>query len=563
MNNQTIFWVWLQQSLGYASLYLPQIVSKYSFAEDYYMASKNARISVADFSPAVKKHLCDISLDKANAIIKRCEECNIQIVSYADEAYPSQLKNIVNPPAVLYVKGQKSVLTETFCIGIVGMRKAGTEGKTMAFKLARDLAKAGVCVVSGGAAGIDINSHRGALDAKGKTICVLGCGHEASYLRAFAPVKQLIEQDGAVISEYPPDSMPTKYTFPMRNRIISGLSRGIVVVEAGERSGSLITVDYAAKQGKDVFAVPGAANNSNSAGTNKLIKDGAIVVTDASDILKEYKNNIENSLSEPSKQTAERSESEVDIWEPESHSNDLLYSHSVSDKKKEHRPEFIIIKELVGRLQPPSTPRITLDPEELKRRGSQDWIIDLAQQYQKMIAQENAPEREYKYNRAVTAYMDAKRPYTREISLLDLHGQDKERFGFLLELAKKLNVDLAGADPIFIDPELVKAEDKRHNCYAGLQGHQSDSSTTDENPILQCDTKKPGLMNPYTIEIPDYLSDNAKKILEVLGSETMHIDIIMLKTGLPINVVNVAVTELEMLDLVEALEGKRYKIRNA
>ena len=213
--------------------------------------------------------------------------------------YPQLLKEIYDPPAVLYVDGQLPDVDNTLSIAMVGTRNATTSGKKLSYSIAFDLANSGVNVISGGALGIDSSAHSGALMAGGKTVCVLGCGINSNYLMSNASMRAQIAKTGAVVSEYPPDYQATKYTFPKRNRIISALSQGVLVVEAGEKSGALITASTALEQNKDIFAIPGNVTNAVAFGTNKLIKQGAKPITTAGDIIEEYTNKYSLILSEP------------------------------------------------------------------------------------------------------------------------------------------------------------------------------------------------------------------------------------------------------------------------
>lgn len=288
MNDQTIFWVWLQHVLGYGSNRITSVTDRYTFAEDFYRASLEDKLKCGCFKKSDIGKLSDLSLDNAAAIIERCGKCGIEIVTFGDVNYPMQLMNIASPPAALYVKGDVSVLTSKLAIAIVGTRSSTPYGRKAAFDFGFNLAKNGVTVVSGGAVGIDTCSHKGSLQAGGSTICVLGCGIEYDYLRENANLREVISKHGALVSEYTPDYPPSRYTFPQRNRLISGLTHGVLIVEAGERSGSLITANLALEQNRDVFAIPGSINSSVSFGTNKLIKLGAKPVTEVSDILEEY-----------------------------------------------------------------------------------------------------------------------------------------------------------------------------------------------------------------------------------------------------------------------------------
>lgn len=210
----------------------------------------------------------------------------IQFILYSSKEYPERLKNIYNPPVGFFIKGIMPDVENS--IAIVGARKATEYGKTVSYKFAYELASRGILVISGMARGIDGASHKGAIDGNGKTIAILGSGFKNIYPKENISLFYNICENGCAITEYFPDMQPLAYNFPERNRIISGLSRYILVVEAGEKSGSLITVDFALDQGKDVFAVPGNIFSYASFGPNKLIREGAKPITSVNDILEEY-----------------------------------------------------------------------------------------------------------------------------------------------------------------------------------------------------------------------------------------------------------------------------------
>ena len=201
--------------------------------------------------------------------------------------YPEKLNKIYAPPAKLYVLGDEAILNKP-SIAIIGCRDASQYGKRVAFKFAYELAKKGIVVISGLARGIDIYSHLGAIKANGKTVAVLGSGFNHIYPSEHKKYcVDIIEKGGAIITEYEKSTKPVPTNFPTRNRIISGLSDGVLVVEAKQKSGTLITVDYALEQGKNVFIIPGNITSNNSYGTNELIKQGAKLVTNIQDILEE------------------------------------------------------------------------------------------------------------------------------------------------------------------------------------------------------------------------------------------------------------------------------------
>lgn len=218
------------------------------------------------------------------------------IFAIDNDRYPNCLRNIDTPPAVIYVSGYLPRVDNLLTIAIVGTRKATTYGKKVAYSISHNLSKCKVTIISGGAMGVDSSAHTGALNADGITICVLGCGINYPYLMKNEPMRKAITHRGCLISEYPPDTEPLPHHFLSRNRIISALSRGVLVVEAGKKSGALVTADIAGKeQGKDVFAVMANINSVYSVGSNQLIKDGAIPVTTYLDILNYYNefNNLE------------------------------------------------------------------------------------------------------------------------------------------------------------------------------------------------------------------------------------------------------------------------------
>ncbi|MCZ7543978.1 MAG: DNA-processing protein DprA [Anaerolineae bacterium] len=224
-----------------------------------------------------------LDLDRVMEAVQRA---GVDVLTWADDAYPASLRNIHDPPPVLYVKG---ALTETdaWAVAVVGTRKATAYGRQITEQLVDALARSGVTIVSGLAKGIDAVAHRAALNAGGRTVAVLGSGVDVIYPSEHRDLAQAIAGAGALVSDYPLGAQPEAANFPPRNRIISGLALGVLITEAGDRSGALITADYANNQGRDVFAVPGNVISPGSRGTNRLIQDGAKLVMGVEDILTE------------------------------------------------------------------------------------------------------------------------------------------------------------------------------------------------------------------------------------------------------------------------------------
>ncbi|MGC9357552.1 MAG: DNA-processing protein DprA [Anaerolineae bacterium] len=219
-----------------------------------------------------------------DGVVTKIEEAGVQVLTWESAGYPSLLRQIPDAPPVLFIKGELKPADE-WAVAIVGTRKASVYGREVARRLAGELARNGITIVSGLARGIDGVAHQSALEAGGRTLAVFGCGVDHVYPSEHRGLAEEIVKHGALISDFPLGTRPEAKNFPPRNRIISGLSLGTVVVEAGLRSGALITADFAADQGREVFAVPGNIFNRGSKGCNRLIRDGAAVVTEVRDIL--------------------------------------------------------------------------------------------------------------------------------------------------------------------------------------------------------------------------------------------------------------------------------------
>lgn len=282
------YWIAIVDALGFGSSKINSILGYYKDAKSFFDAGLDGWRLCGFLSAKNIEKLRAMSLNKTYKVIEKCENLGYEIITIENPQYPKKLKNIGNPPGVLYVKGRLPSFDDSLCISIVGTRSSSAYGNKISFEMGYKLAKAGAIVISGGAIGIDCLAQKGALQARGKAIAVLGCGINFNYLMANKNLRDAIAQNGALVSEYPPDYRCFFWTFPMRNRVISGMSDGILVVEAGEKSGSLITAKMALEQGRDLFAVPGNINSSVSDGTNKLIKICAKPVMRVEDILEEY-----------------------------------------------------------------------------------------------------------------------------------------------------------------------------------------------------------------------------------------------------------------------------------
>jgi len=218
--------------------------------------------------------------------LSRLHKLGAQAIVFADDVYPELLRQTAQPPPVLYVYG-RSELLNGYGVGIVGSRAATSYGRRISHRLGKELGSAGICVVSGVALGIDAEAHAGCLEGGGPTIGVLGCGIDVVYPGKNRRLFEQIRSRGLLVSEYPLGTRPEGFRFPARNRIIAGLCRGIIVVEASKKSGSLITVQYALEEGREVFAVPGQIDSDRSAGAHWLVQQGATLIVSAADVLEQ------------------------------------------------------------------------------------------------------------------------------------------------------------------------------------------------------------------------------------------------------------------------------------
>lgn len=287
-SKEAVYWYWLYNIEGIGPKSCEKILSLYGSPQDAYESLKASEliqlgISQKKIENIINSRKMDIVIKNMNHLLEK----GIRVVTLADQEYPEKLRNIYDPPGVLYVRGEMPKETAT-TIAIVGARECSNYGKELAMYFGKELAECGIQVISGLAKGIDSFAHMGARKCQGKTYAVLGCGIDICYPRENINLYMDIIESGGVISEYPPGYRPLKANFPMRNRIISGLSDGILLVEAREKSGSLITMDLGLEQGKNIYACPGRIFDGLSQGTNRMIQMGGKLVLEANDILEDY-----------------------------------------------------------------------------------------------------------------------------------------------------------------------------------------------------------------------------------------------------------------------------------
>ncbi|KNF08802.1 DNA protecting protein DprA [Gottschalkia purinilytica] len=279
--------IWLNNIRGVSNKIIEKLEKYYVDIKNIWYSSNDDILRIQGINEKTKLEIIKLKdYSYYERIMENVDKLGIKVVTIYDNNFPNRLRHIYNCPKVLYIKGDL-LIEDHISIAIVGSRKVTAYGKWAAEKFATELAKIGVTTISGMAKGVDTDVHRSTIKSNGRTIAVLGSGLDVIYPKSNKNLYEEIIYNGCVMSEFPLGTQPFAYNFPQRNRIVSGLSLGVVVIEAGEKSGSLITAQHALEQGKDVFALPGNINSIYSIGTNKLIKDGAKLLLSLDDIIEE------------------------------------------------------------------------------------------------------------------------------------------------------------------------------------------------------------------------------------------------------------------------------------
>lgn len=283
-----VHWLWLAHRPGLSDFMKAELLNHFSDPEDIYFAQPEAFAHIGGFTEEMARALADKDLTEAQKNLADAMKYKLHILTCRDAAYPQRLKHIPDPPLVLYYKGTLPDFDSQPVIGVVGTRDCTPYGLSAAKKLGHEIVQCGGLVVSGLAKGIDAMAMKSALSAGGRVVGILGCGAEQVYPKANRWLFADVERYGCILSEFPPETPAFGWNFPKRNRIISGLSHGVLVVEAPKGSGALHTARHALEQGRDVFVVPGNVDQPTFEGSNQLLRDGGILTTCGWDILSEY-----------------------------------------------------------------------------------------------------------------------------------------------------------------------------------------------------------------------------------------------------------------------------------
>jgi DNA processing protein len=348
-----LHWIWLATRAGLGDCGRMLLLQRFADAEDVYFAETGEYARVEGLSPEAISSLQEKSLAEAEQILADCQRENIRILTWQDALYPKRLKNIADPPVVLYYKGTLPQVDALPCIAVVGTRGASAYGMSTAKRMGYQIAACGGITVSGVAFGIDAMAMRGALSAGAPVIGVLGCGADVVYPASNRALYADTQRQGCLLTEFPPGTPPIGWNFPRRNRIISGLSCGVLVVEAPEKSGALITARQAADQGRDVFVVPGNIDVPSCKGSNALLRDGAIAVSSGWDVISEYQDRF------PGKITENRADSRQTAYPDELEEQPLQVAQTPKVPEKKHRKSIFGKKKEIDNT--PSSPYIDAD----------------------------------------------------------------------------------------------------------------------------------------------------------------------------------------------------------
>lgn len=293
-SNPSLFnWIWLTSLQGLSPLRQNEVIRLFKTPEKAFQATPDEIFSMDELTAKEKQILCNKDLSQAEKIMQDCIREQVDIITLHDPDYPVLLSQIDDAPLVLYYRGKITNMEEDFPIAMIGTRKPSVYGIKMAQKFSFELAEAGMTVISGMARGIDTICHEGALKAGKPTIAVLGCGVDIAYPPENDRLKKIIEDNGAVLSEYPPGMPPLASNFPPRNRIVSGLALGVLIIESGERSGTLITAGAASAYNRSLYTIPTNLDNKHGLGNFQAVRDGAQFIISPGDILADF------ALSEP------------------------------------------------------------------------------------------------------------------------------------------------------------------------------------------------------------------------------------------------------------------------
>lgn len=371
------YWLWLTSLQGIQGVSALRVLDHFVTPERAYYADPEEYDQIEGLTPRQRRMLENKDLSRAETILADCERLDLRVMTLQDGDYPERLRQLYDPPAVLYIRGRTFAFDEEVAIGIVGAREPSAYGRSAAAKLGLELARGGALVVSGIAQGLDSEALRGALKGGGPVVSVLACGVDVVYPAENRYLYEDVASAGALISEYPPGTRPLATHFPVRNRLISGLSLGVVAVECRPFGGTMSTADRTLEQNRDLFAVPGAIDAPMSEGTNRLIQQGAKLVTCGRDILEEYWDRFPLKLKASAPLTPEAAQERLGRTQDEKQRlNPTPKSESNTDPEEE--PERTVIS-LAEQKQRFTDDQLSLLHALGQQTRSADELVDLTQ----------------------------------------------------------------------------------------------------------------------------------------------------------------------------------------
>lgn len=595
-----IYWIWLQGCLGVNSRRLLPALEMFGSAKEIYSASGSDLKLAGIFTPRELEKLDDKRTDRCERALITCEREGINAVHIGEEGYPTRLSRIQTPPVMLYIKGTMPP-EDVFHAAIVGTRYPSNLSRSLSYNFAYDLASNGAVIVSGGALGVDTAAHSGAVDCGGTTLCVIGCGLDCYQSSVRELVMERITIDGAVLTEYPPGMPPEKYNFPMRNRIITGLSNACLVVQAGAGSGALIAAKCALSQGRKLFAVPGPLDSERYIGSNLLLKNGVAAALSYRDILRWYKYesqkpieenriNIDDSFKEEISSKFEGLDgrthdySDRAVFAPRGYMmNVLIDEHCRNTDLSDAAISPITYNNINAEAQQPELEmefpeeednivEILPDQEENKTGPG---LISHGGVITEAIAMGDDPELSgLSMEKRISLVLLGRLGMT-EDEFLRIAGIERKPKRMTsteyddMEFLKRLYDYIGwkwGATEI--SPEAVWIADREP---PGLIRSKSNRRVrrSDENDTQKTAVKNNNEASDKTRQIgenvkiiqnfpSEQLTENARAVYDTFSDTAIHIDSIMLRTGLVMSTVMTALTELQICGLIERLPGGRY-----
>lgn len=540
-----LYWIWLQQRLGYASHYANDAIRHTGGARFFYESSEQELINMKIWPERTIARLRDHSLEDAELIYMKCLALGYKIITPDTDCYPMRLRSIADPPLVLYLCGDVSVINDKVMIAVVGTRKASDRCFMTARELGYRLSRAGATVVSGCAIGIDTAAHTGSVEAGGRTVGVLGCGLDYRYNVRGEKLRKAITTCGAIVSEYAPGTPARPENFPKRNRIISGLSLGVTVVQAREKSGSLITARLALEQGRDLFAYYSGDTIEMLAGIHSLGEHNVTLFNSPAGILRFYEGRFGSFINYDGTDQYLMSGEYIS---PDSNQNIVSdLSRQVDEKRRREA-----IRPTEFQTEPEPVAEISLE-EERRRKKSFIFADNTTDQAYKMAFPEHDSE--------LTDYTHKdSEPYYGEDSAIITNGNNTKKIdGEYIEKTDK-NTEKGKTEAFLQDGntkrKTKKAKVTEEQIYSIFEGLEESKPEGTEVPIIE----KSG--EAVENVLPPDISDEARKLYKLLSEHSDTIDNLAVLTGMTISMAAEFMLELELYGLVYSLPGGIYKVSN-